>query len=459
MSGYRSHIGAQDAAADQGTLFAKQAGATAPLADRMRPRDLDDLVGQEALLGEGTLLRNAIESDQLQSILLWGPPGCGKTTLASVIARRTKARFVPFSAVLSGIKEIRELMKEAAANFRGYGQRTIVFIDEIHRFNKAQQDAFLPFVESGEIVLIGATTENPSFELNSALLSRSRVHVLEGLDTKAIRTLLERAVSDPRGLGGKVAVDDAALEFFAERAGGDARFALSALGFVAETAPAGNDDRPHVTLELARESLKRGAIYYDKSGEEHFNLVSALHKSLRNSDPDASLYWLARMLEGGEDPKYIARRMVRFASEDIGLADPIALQLANAARDAVHFLGMPEGKLALAQLAVYLATAPKSNAIYRAYKAVAADIEKGAVYPVPLALRNAPTRLMQDVGYGDGYRYAHDEPGGIAADFECLPEALAGKTYYRPSDHGFEKRIRDRIDEWQRLRDEAARGE
>lgn len=439
----------------QGSLFGKRAERDAPLADRMRPVDLADVVGQDHLLGPGKLLRTSIENDSLRSIILWGPPGCGKTTLAAVIARRTRAQFVPFSAVLTGIKEIRELMQEAAVAFRESGQRTIVFMDEIHRFNKAQQDAFLPFVEAGEVILIGATTENPSFELNSALLSRSSVHILESLDQAAIRTLLERALTDRRGLGDRALdVDPEALDFIAASASGDARFALNSLGFVADTVPKSGDGRRHLTVEAAREAIERGALYYDKSGEEHFNIISAFHKSLRNSDQDASIYWLARMLEGGEDPLYIARRMVRFASEDVGLADPLALQVANAAREAVHFLGVPEGKLALAQAAIYLATAAKSNAVYRAYGAAAADVNSGKIHPVPKAIRNAPTQLMKDAGYGAGYRYAHDEPGGIA-DIECLPDALAGKRYYEPTEFGFEARVRDRIRDWDERRKKA----
>ncbi len=435
----------------QRSLFEAKARTKAPLADRMRPRKLEDLVGQEHILGPGKLLRTAIEADALQSIILWGPPGCGKTTLAGIVAERTEAHFVPFSAVLSGIKEIREIMKEASVRLRDTGQRTTLFVDEIHRFNKAQQDAFLPFVESGDITLVGATTENPSFELNSALLSRSSVYILNELDADALRTILRRAVDSPRGLAvDNVDVADEVLDRIASRSGGDARSALNVLGFIAETTEPDAEGRRTIDADAVDQAIRRGALYYDKSGEQHFNLISALHKSLRNSDPDAALYWLARMIEGGEDPMYLARRMVRFASEDVGLADPFALQVANAARDAYHMLGLPEGKLALAQCAVYLATAPKSNALYRAYGEVAKDIEDGKVYPVPHAIRNAPTRLMKDAGYGEGYRYAHDEPGGVA-DLRCLPDELGERTYYRPTDRGFESRIRERMREWDEI--------
>ena len=419
-----------------------------PLADRLRPQDLDELLGQDEILGPGRLLRRAIENDELGSLIFWGPPGCGKTTLARIIASRSKARFRPFSAVLSGIKEIREFMKEAEDHWRMFGQRTILFVDEIHRFNRAQQDAFLPFVERGEIVLIGATTENPSFEVNSALLSRCRVYVLRPLGKVDVRAILERALRDPRGLAGAGAVlGGEELDLVAESCAGDARAALNTLEALALAAAGAA-----VTRENVLEAIRRGSLYYDKSGEEHYNLISALHKSLRNSDPDAGVYWLARMLESGEDPLYIARRMIRFASEDIGNADPRALTLAIAAKDAVHFLGMPEGADALAQAAVYLATAPKSNAVYVAYEEACGDIRAGRTGAPPLAIRNAPTTLMKDLGYGQGYVYAHETPEGVAAGLECLPEDLRGRRYYRPTDRGFEKTIRERIEYWERIK-------
>jgi putative ATPase len=427
--------------------MSRDADSVAPLADRMRPRDLGELLGQDQIVGPGTLLRRAIEQDDLRSILLWGPPGSGKTTLARIIAGRTRARFLPFSAVTSGIKEIKEVMGEAENYRKMFGQRTILFVDEVHRFNRAQQDAFLPFVERGEIVLIGATTENPSFEVNSALLSRSKVYVLRPLAKADIRRLLDRALADPRGLAELgPSVPGEALELIAESSGGDARAALNTLE-LAVTGAAGGI----VTREVVLDAIRRGALYYDKAGEEHFNLISALHKSLRNSDPDASIYWLARMLESGEDPLYIARRMVRFASEDVGNADPRGLTLALAARDAAHFLGMPEASNALAQAAVYLATAPKSNAVYRAYGEARDDIMAGKAGPVPMAIRNAPTELMKDLGYGEGYAYAHDLPEGVA-DLECLPDELRGRRYYRPSDRGFERTIQERMDRWEKQR-------
>jgi putative ATPase len=413
---------------------------SAPLAERMRPRTLDDIVGQEALLAPGRPLREAIEHDRLRSIILWGPPGTGKTTLARVIATATRAHFIAFSAVLSGIKEIRDVMAEAEQARRRSGSRTILFIDEIHRFNKAQQDAFLPRVESGDIVLIGATTENPSFEVNSALLSRSKVHVLKPLTPEAMVTILRRALEDrERGLGGQgIDATDEALAGIARYANGDARVGLNML----ETAAA---MRKPIDAPLVADLAQNRSLLYDKTGEEHYNLISALHKSMRNSDPDASVYWLARMVESGEDPLYIARRLVRFASEDVGNADPQALTVAIAAKDAVHFMGMPEGNTALAQCAIYLATAPKSNAVYVAYNEAAEAAGREIAEPVPLHLRNAPTRLMKSLEYGKGYRYAHDEPEGIAADMECLPPAHAGRTFYRPSSRGYEEEIRKRL--------------
>ena len=426
--------------------------ASAPLAERMRPRTFDEFVGQEDLLAPGKPLRQAIERDLLQSIILWGPPGTGKTTLARIIAETTKARFVSFSAVMSGIKEIRDVMGEAERIRRSTGRRTIVFIDEIHRFNKAQQDAFLPRVEAGDIILIGATTENPSFEINAALLSRSKVFVLRGLTVDEVRSILARAVRDTqRGLGSqRIEIDDQTLGTIALYANGDARVALNLLELSVAAAPA--DDGVH-RIDGARveETIQRRALLYDKTGDEHYNIISALHKSMRNSDPDAAVYWLARMVEAGEDPMYIARRLVRFASEDIGNADPQALTVAVAAKDAVHFIGMPEGNTALAQAAIYLATAPKSNAVYTAYSRAAEDAHHDVAEPVPLHLRNAPTKLMKDLDYGKGYRYAHNETDAVA-DMSCLPAALEGRKYYEPKDRGFEKEIKRRLDGWDAIK-------
>ncbi|HUK36584.1 MAG TPA: replication-associated recombination protein A [Vicinamibacterales bacterium] len=428
--------------------------APAPLAERMRPRSFDEFVGQEDLLAAGRPLREAIERDLLQSIILWGPPGTGKTTLARIIADTTKARFVSFSAVLSGIKEIRDVMADAERLRRSTGRRTIVFIDEIHRFNKAQQDAFLPRVEAGDIVLIGATTENPSFEVNAALLSRSKVFVLRGLTTDEVSSILTRALHDEEhGLGKEhAAVDDAALQAIALYANGDARSALNLLELSVAAAPVDTSGRRRVDKARVEQAIQRRTLVYDKSGEEHYNLISALHKSMRNSDPDASVYWLARMVEAGEDPLYIARRLVRFASEDIGNADPQALTVAVAAKDAVHFIGMPEGNTALAQVAIYLATAPKSNAVYEAYNRAAEDAQHDVAAPVPLHLRNAPTKLMKDLEYGKGYQYAHDDVDAVT-EMSCLPSQLAGRKYYEPKERGFEKEIKRRLDGWAEMRE------
>jgi putative ATPase len=423
--------------------------APAPLAERMRPRTLDEFVGQEALIGPGRPLRQALERDTLQSIILWGPPGTGKTTLARLIASATRAHFISFSAVLSGIKEIRAVMAEAQEARQRLGRRTILFIDEIHRFNKAQQDAFLPRVEAGDIVLVGATTENPSFEVNSALLSRSKVYVLKPLEASHIVEILTRTLTDvERGVGGRgLTADPEALAGIARFANGDARVALNMLEMASGAAAAtGQIDAP-----LVAELAQNRALLYDKTGEEHYNLISALHKSMRNSDPDASVYWLARMLEAGEDPLYVARRLVRFASEDIGNADPRALMVAVAAKDAVHFIGMPEGNTALAQAAIYLAVAPKSNAVYRAYLDAAEAAATETAEPVPLHLRNAPTKLMKDLDYGKGYQYAHDAAGGVT-DMDCLPPAHRDRRFYEPTTRGLEADITKRLEELRKRR-------
>ena len=434
----------------------KSAPVSAPLAERMRPRSLDEFLGQEHLLGPGKPLRVQIDRDDASSMIFWGPPGVGKTTLAKIIAETTKATYIEFSAVLAGIKEIKQVMADAE-KAASWGTRTILFIDEIHRFNKAQQDAFLPWVERGSIRLIGATTENPSFEINSALLSRCRVYTLQALTDEQILSLLQRALADSdRGLGAQhLTAGDGALELLASYASGDARNALNALEVAAKLTTAGPDGSS-ITRAIATEALQQRVLMYDKQGEEHYNLISALHKSVRNSDADAALYWLARMMKGGEDPLYIARRVVRMAVEDIGLAAPEALNLCLSARDMVDFLGSPEGDLALAQAVVYLALAPKSNAIYTAYGQVLADVENTRQEPVPLHLRNAPTRLMKQLDYGKGYEYAHDVEGRVA-DMDCLPASLAGRRYYVPTQEGREKLLAQRMDEIRRIRESKSR--
>jgi putative ATPase len=426
--------------------------APAPLADRMRPRTLDEFLGQEHLLAPGKPLRAQIERDQVSSMIFWGPPGCGKTTLATIIAGVTRSAFVPFSAVLAGIKEIKEVMALAARQ-RRTGRRTLVFVDEVHRFNKAQQDAFLPHVERGDITFIGATTENPSFEVIAPLLSRARVYVLNALAPEQIVALLRRATADPeRGLGTlRIEIADELLEHIALFANRDARAACNILEALALGAAPESDGRRILTRELLADVTQRKTHLYDKAGEEHFNLISALHKSVRNSDPDAALYWLARMIESGEDPLYIARRMVRMASEDIGLADPQALAVALAAMQAADFVGLPEGNLALAQAAVYLSLAPKSNALYTGYGEVAAEIQRTADEPVPLHLRNPVTGLMKNIGYGRGYQYAHDHDDKLTG-MSCLPASLAGRSFYQPTEQGFEARLRQRLDEIRRLK-------
>jgi len=433
------------------------ADKTRPLADRMRPRTLDEFVGQEHLVGPGKPLRTQIERDDTGSLIFWGPPGTGKTTLAQIVARMTKAEFIEFSAVLSGIKEIKQVMSEAE-RARQYGTRTLVFIDEIHRFNKAQQDAFLPHVEKGNIRLIGATTENPSFEIISALLSRCRVYTLKPLSEDQIVVLLRRALTDQeRGLGSAcVQASDDVLKKIASYSSGDARSAYNVLEVaVALARQAGAESAAEITDAMVHDALQKRILLYDKTGEEHYNLISALHKSVRNSDPDAALYWLGRMLEAGEDPLYIARRVVRMSVEDIGLADPQALSLCMAARDAVDFIGMPEGNLALAEAVVYLSVAPKSNALYTAYSTVQQDVERTAAEPVPLHLRNAPTGLLKGLGYGRGYQYAHDLESKVA-NMQCLPDNLRDREYYEPTNEGSEKRIRERLQEIKRRRAEAS---
>jgi putative ATPase len=432
---------------DSAPLPSRDAGR--PLAERMRPERLEDFVGQQHILGPGKPLRIQIERDQLQSLILWGPPGVGKTTLARVVARMTRGEFVPFSAVLSGIKEIKAVMADAE-RLRRSGRRTVVFVDEIHRFNKAQQDAFLPYVERGTIRLIGATTENPSFEIISALLSRCRVYVLQPLSEERIGGLLRKAMEDKdRGLGSlALSADDEALEMIASYSSGDCRSAYNTLEVAAQLASEGTK---HIDKELAKEAVQQRVLMYDKSGEEHYNLISALHKSVRNSDPDAALYWLARMFAAGEDPLYLARRVVRMAVEDIGLAAPEALNLCLSAKETIDFLGSPEGDLALAEAVVYLCLAPKSNAVYTAYGAVQQEVEETRQEPVPLHLRNAPTKLMKELGYAKGYRYAHDEEDKVS-EMDCLPDSLRGRSYYHPTQEGREKQLAQRMEEIRRIR-------
>ena len=425
-----------------------------PLADRMRPRKFDEVCGQDELVGPDGLLRRAVEDDRLPSLVFWGPPGSGKTTIARLLARAISCRFVPFSAVTSGIKEVKQVMADARRLRRAQDRRTLLFVDEMHRFNRAQQDAFLPYVERGDIVLVGATTENPSFELNAALLSRCRVLALRPLGTAELETILRRALDDrERGLGAMaMECDPPALGEIAQLASGDARRALNLLELAVEDAAAGGVER--VDLEAVRRAAQGKTLVYDKSGEEHFNLISALHKSLRESDPDAALYWLARMLAAGEEPLYLARRMVRFASEDVGLADPMALTQTLAAWDAYHRLGSPEGELALAQAALYLALAPKSNSVYEALGAARRTVEERPAEPVPEALRNAPTRLMRDLGYGEGYVYAHATEEGVGG-LDCLPDGLRGTRFYRPGDQGLEADLARRLERFRELRQRA----
>lgn len=435
-------------AADKSLFAAGDAGGfdeSAPLAERMRPRTLDEIAGQAHLIGSGKILRTMIERDTVPSMIFWGPPGVGKTTLANVVARTTNARFITFSAVASGINEIRSVMRQAEDD-RASGRRTIVFVDEIHRFNKAQQDAFLPFVERGSIILVGATTENPSFEVNGALLSRCKVFVLKPLSEDDLTALLRRAVGDPRGFGTrKVSATEAQLKSLAAFANGDARSALSTLEMAVLNCQEENGGTT-LTDAAVEQCTSRRSLLYDKGGEEHYNTISALHKSMRNSDPDAAVYWLARMLEGGEDPLYVARRVTRFAAEDVGLADPRALQIAVAAQQACHFIGMPECAVHLAEAVIYLSVAPKSNSAYIAYEKAKADVLGRTAEPVPLAIRNAVTKLMKESGYGKGYRIAHYEENRIA-DLQCLPDSLKDAEYYRPTEEGSEARIKARLDQ------------
>ena len=434
---------------EQQTFFMSETDL--PLAARLRPRTLEEFAGQKHLLSEGKILRRLIEGDKIGSMIFWGPPGVGKTTLARIIANRTKAKFIDFSAVTSGIKEIKTVMEQAEKN-RRFGEKTILFVDEIHRFNKAQQDAFLPYVEKGSIILIGATTENPSFEVNGALLSRCKVFVLQALKTEELCELLRNAVSDERGFGKqKIEISDDIIETIANFANGDARSALSTLEMAVLNGET-EGDTVRVTRETVEQCTSKKSLLYDKTGEEHYNLISALHKSMRNSDPDAAVYWLARMLEAGEDPLYVARRVTRFASEDVGLADPKALEIAVAAFQACHMIGMPECCVHLTQAVVYLSMAPKSNALYTAYESAKKDALTMLAEPVPLIIRNAPTRLMKELNYGKGYRYAHDYEEKLT-DMQCLPDSLKDKEYYRPTEEGMESKYKARLDEikaWKR---------
>lgn len=428
---------------EQATLF--EDNKNQPLASRLRPRNLDEFVGQQHLIGEGKILRKLIENDSITSIIFWGNPGIGKTTLARIIANKTHSEFIDFSAVTSGIKEIKTVMASAENN-RKLGQKTIVFVDEIHRFNKAQQDAFLPFVEKGSIILIGATTENPSFEINSALLSRCKVFVFKPLETEDLVMLLKRAITDERGFGNeKVNIDDEFLTVIAKFANGDARNALTTLEMVILNGDVNKKGEITVTKETIEQCISKKSLLYDKNGEEHYNIISALHKSMRNSDPDAAVYWLARMLEAGEDPLYVARRVIRFASEDVGLADPHALELAVAAYQACHFIGMPECSVNLTQAVVYMSMAPKSNALYLAYGDAKQDAIHQIAEPVPLQIRNAPTKLMKELNYGKGYRYAHDTKEKIT-NMQCLPDSLVGKEYYQPTEQGLEVKYKEKLE-------------
>ena len=417
-----------------------------PLASRLRPVNLDEFVGQQHLIGEGKILRKLIEEDKITSMIFWGPPGVGKTTLAGIIAHKTNSEFINFSAVTSGIKEIKAVMTQAE-QARKLGQKTIVFVDEIHRFNKAQQDAFLPFVEKGSIILIGATTENPSFEVNGALLSRCKVFVLQGLKTEDIMKLLKRAITDKRGFGTQnVQINEEHLEIIAKFANGDARNALSTLEMVILNGDVSENGQINVTDNTLEQCISKKSLLYDKNGEEHYNIISALHKSMRNSDPDAAVYWLARMLEAGEDPLYVARRVTRFASEDVGLADPHALEIAVAAYQACHFIGMPECSVHLTQAVVYMSLAPKSNALYIAYETAKRDAIKELAEPVPLVIRNAPTKLMKELDYGKGYLYAHDTEEKLTT-MQCLPDSLAGKEYYNPTEQGLEAKYKAKLEQ------------
>jgi len=428
---------------EQVTLF--EDNKNQPLASRLRPRNLDEFVGQQHLIGEGKILRKLIENDSITSIIFWGNPGIGKTTLARIIANKTHSEFIDFSAVTSGIKEIKTVMASAENN-RKLGQKTIVFVDEIHRFNKAQQDAFLPFVEKGSIILIGATTENPSFEINSALLSRCKVFVFKPLETEDLVMLLKRALTDERGFGNeKVNIDDEFLTVIAKFANGDARNALTTLEMVILNGDVNKKGEITVTKETIEQCISKKSLLYDKNGEEHYNIISALHKSMRNSDPDAAVYWLARMLEAGEDPLYVARRIIRFASEDVGLADPHALELAVAAYQACHFIGMPECSVNLTQAVVYMSMAPKSNALYLAYGDAKQDAIHQIAEPVPLQIRNAPTKLMKELNYGKGYQYAHDTKEKIT-NMQCLPDSLIGKEYYQPTEQGLEVKYKEKLE-------------